>query len=117
MVFNVMARNHDDHVKNISFLMDRKGIWHLSPAYDVTYAYNPAGMWTGSHQMTINGKRDAITRQDLLTAARTMGVRKNEAEHIIADVQKSLMEWKSFAEKAHLSDSVAVRISNQFIYL
>ena len=69
MVFNVLARNQDDHVKNVSFLMDRRGRWSLSPAYDVTYAYNPHGMWTGTHQMTVNGKRDAITMQDLAEKA------------------------------------------------
>jgi serine/threonine-protein kinase HipA len=57
-VFNIMVRNQDDHVKNIAFLMNRKGEWRLSPAFDVNYAYNPAGPWTGQHQMSLNGKRD-----------------------------------------------------------
>ncbi len=58
MVFNVIARNQDDHAKNIAFLMGQDGKWHLSPAFDVTYSHNPAGRWTSQHQMTINGKRD-----------------------------------------------------------
>ena len=115
MVFNVLARNQDDHVKNISFLMDRAGHWSLAPAYDVTYAYNPDGMWTGTHQMSVNGKRDAITRQDLLASAKLMGVRKHDAEEAIAAVQASLAKWSSFAEEAKIREAVAMRISKQFV--
>ena len=62
LVFNVVARNQDDHTKNIAFLMDADGQWSLSPAFDLTYAYNPDGAWTSRHQMTLNGKRDGIRR-------------------------------------------------------
>lgn len=65
MVFNVVIRNQDDHTKNISFLMDNAGKWRLSPAYDLGFAYNPKGAWTNTHQMSINGKFDDITRKDL----------------------------------------------------
>ena len=115
MVFNVLARNQDDHVKNISFLMDRQGRWSLAPAYDVTYAYNPGGMWTGSHQMTINGKREALTRQDLLAAARSMGVKKAEAERAITAVYKSLSRWQEFAERAGLREKTFAAVSAQFV--
>lgn len=115
MVFNVLARNQDDHVKNISFLMDRSGRWSLAPAYDVTYAYNPDGMWTGTHQMSVNGKRDAITRQDLLASAKSMGVRKAEAEQTIAAVQDSLAKWYDFAEEAKLRGVVTERIAKKFV--
>ena len=117
MVFNVLARNQDDHVKNISFLMDHAGRWSLAPAYDVTYAYNPHGMWTGTHQMSINGKRDSITRQDLLNAARNMGVKKPEAERIIDEVQNSLTGWDRFAEEAGMREAVAQRIRKRFVIL
>ena len=70
MAFNVIARNQDDHVKNIAFLMDRGGRWRLSPAFDVTYSYNPAGAWTATHQMTLNGKRDGFTLDDFRACAR-----------------------------------------------
>ncbi|MCF0144918.1 MAG: type II toxin-antitoxin system HipA family toxin, partial [Firmicutes bacterium] len=86
MVFNAFALNCDDHVKNISFLMDRRGNWSLSPAYDVTYAYNPGGRWTSSHQMSINGKRSKITKVDLLACAEAMDLKTKEAEAIIRDV-------------------------------
>lgn len=117
MVFNVLARNQDDHVKNISFLMDRKGIWRLAPAYDVTYAYNPDGMWTGTHQMSINGKRDRITRQDLMDAAKHMGIKQAEAEQAIAAVGESLTRWHDFADKANITDRTAHQIAAQFVKL
>ena len=117
MVFNVLARNQDDHVKNISFLMDRKGIWRLAPAYDVTYAYNPDGMWTGTHQMSINGKRDRITRQDLMDAAKHMGIKQAEAEQAIAAVGESLTRWYDFADKANITDRTAHQIATQFVKL
>jgi serine/threonine-protein kinase HipA len=117
MVFNVLARNQDDHVKNISFLMDRTGRWRLAPAYDVTYAYNPDGMWTGTHQMRVNGKRDAITRMDLLTSAKVMGVKKAAAEEAIDAVQSSLSKWDIFAASAKMRESAAERIANQFVVI
>lgn len=115
MVFNVLARNQDDHVKNISFLMDRRGHWTLAPAYDITYAYNPDGMWTGTHQMTVSGKRDHISRQDLLAAASSMGVKKAEAEKIISTIRDSLGKWEAFSENAMLQEETAVKISAQFV--
>ncbi len=115
MVFNVLARNQDDHVKNISFLMDKTGRWKLSPAYDVTYAYNPDGMWTGTHQMCINGKRDGIQLADLLASGKQMGLKKAKAEQIIEEVQRSLYQWDTFAQEAKLKASTARKISKQFI--
>ena len=115
MVFNVLARNQDDHVKNVSFLMDRRGGWHLSPAYDMTYAYNPDGMWTGTHQMTINGKRTDISRHDLLASGGNMGVKKAEAERIISEVQASMKKWMNYAETATLRETTAERIQKAFI--
>ena len=114
MVFNVFARNQDDHVKNISFLMDRTGKWSLAPAYDITYAYNPGGMWTGAHQMTINGKQSVIELQDLLTSGHIMGLRKTDIENIISNVRTSLTQWDKFAESAGLTEQVAEKISKQF---
>src|SRR5690606_39029278 len=63
MLFNVISHNHDDHVKNIAFLMDRQGRWRLAPAYDLAYNHNAAG-WTREHQMSINGKRNDFSRAD-----------------------------------------------------
>lgn len=96
MVFNVVIRNQDDHTKNISFLMDKTGKWTLSPAYDIGFAYNPKGSWTDTHQMSINGKFDDITRQDLLVCASANNI-KNAAE-IIDKVCETTAKWPEMAK-------------------
>ena len=117
MVFNVMARNHDDHVKNISFLMDRFGRWSLSPAYDVTYAYNPLGAWTSTHQMSLNGKRDGFDRADLLAAAGNMSIPNRRAKPIIDSVGEAVGNWKVFAEAAHVPERTAESIARAHLVL
>ena len=97
MVFNVIARNQDDHTKNISFLMNRSGKWSLSPAYDVSWAYNPQGNWTSKHQMSINNKWDEITRADLITTAKNMNIKRPEL--IIEQVIDSVNLWYKFAKE------------------
>lgn len=114
MVFNVMARNQDDHVKNISFLMNRKGIWSLSPAYDVTYAFNPNGRWTSKHQMLINGKRSDITKYDLLKSAKSMEIKESKAIEIILDVSNAIARWSEFARESFLEDEIIMYIKNKF---
>lgn len=96
MVFNVVIRNQDDHTKNISFLMDKTGKWTLSPAYDIGFAYNPKGSWTDTHQMSINGKFDDITRRDLLVCAAANNI-KNAAE-IIDKVCETTAKWPEMAK-------------------
>lgn len=96
MVFNVVIRNQDDHTKNISFLMDKTGKWTLSPAYDIGFAYNPKGSWTDTHQMSINGKFDDITRQDLIVCAAANNI-KNAAE-IIDKVCETTAKWPEMAK-------------------
>jgi serine/threonine-protein kinase HipA len=100
MAFNVIARNQDDHVKNIAFLMDREGVWRLSPAYDVTWAYNPTGDWTSRHQMTVNGKRDNFTVEDLLACGRAGGVQGRRIRRLLQQVQDAVGRWRHFAEQA-----------------
>ena len=95
MVFNVVVRNQDDHTKNISFLMDEVGQWRLSPAYDMGYAYNPKGGWTSMHQMSVNGKFDDITRDDLLAVAMANNI-KNAAE-VIEQVVDVVSDWPCMA--------------------
>ncbi len=107
MVFNVAACNCDDHVKNISFLMDKSGKWSLAPAYDVSFAYNPDGQWTSSHQMTINGKRKKIVASDFETCARIAGLKKKEVKDSIDEVCSSVSHWKSFAQTADLPEERA----------
>jgi len=100
MLFNVVARNQDDHVKNIAFLMDKSGAWSLSPAFDVTYAYNPAGLWTARHQMTINGKTDGFELADFRSCAQVAGLRRGREEEILAEVVAAVEEWPRHAHRA-----------------
>lgn len=116
MVFNIMAKNHDDHVKNTSFLMNKKGQWSLAPAYDITYSYNPNGFWTKSHQMSINGKRDDFTKEDLLASADNMGIKRREALLWIDRVENALNQWPDISNQAGLSQNVSSRIQKQFIH-
>lgn len=100
MVFNVVARNQDDHVKNIAFLMEKSGTWSLSPAFDVMYAYNPSGAWTASHQMSIAGKRDGFTLDDLEAVARTASMKRGRARSIAHDVVSAVAQWRAFGAEA-----------------
>ena len=107
MVFNVMARNQDDHVKNISFLMNRKGEWSLAPAYDLTYAYIPNNIWTGKHQMSINGKRENLTKQDIVSCGKNMNISSTKIKNIIAKVEVAVNDWNKFAQQAELPKKIA----------
>jgi serine/threonine-protein kinase HipA len=100
MVFNLVARNQDDHVKNIAFLMDRTGQWSLSPAFDITWSFNPAGGWTATHQMSVNGKRDQFTRADLLAAGRSAQLKRGRAEAIAEEVIAAVRDWPRYATEA-----------------
>ena len=110
MAFNIVARNQDDHVKNIAFLMNKSGEWSLSPAFDMTYSFNPAGAWTASHQMTMNGKRDNFTLDDFNACAKKASMKRGRAAKIVSKVQATVSKWKSFAEQAGLPDGVRQKI-------
>jgi serine/threonine-protein kinase HipA len=109
-IFNIVGRNQDDHVKNIAFLMNRSGTWQLSPAFDLTYAWNPDGDWTSRHQMSINNKRKNISRGDLLALASIAGIKKRQGIEMIDSVLATFRQWKSFAEKASVSEERAHQI-------
>lgn len=111
MVFNVVARNHDDHVKNIAFLMDKAGRWHLSPAFDVTYSYNPDGDWTSRHQMTINGKRDGFGLEDFRACARNAGMKRGRADAIVGEIRDAVADWPGFAGQADIPKGTVRRIA------
>lgn len=108
MAFNIIARNQDDHTRNISFCMDRNGTWRIAPAYDVIWAYRSGGPWTGRHQMRVNGKQDDFTRQDLLLAGKQYGIK--DGDSIIDKVGEAVSRWQSFAEKAGVSKAVGTMI-------
>ncbi len=106
-MFNVVGRNCDDHVKNIAFLMDRRGEWRLSPAFDISYAWNPSGEWASRHQMSMNGKRDGFMREDLLAPAKVADIKKVRAEQMVDRVIEAVRRWPDFAGEAGVSDALA----------
>ncbi|WP_320202108.1 type II toxin-antitoxin system HipA family toxin (plasmid) [Agrobacterium sp. rho-13.3] len=109
-VFNVVARNQDDHVKNIAFLMDQSGDWKLSPAFDVNYSYNPSGEWTGQHQMSLNGKRDAFDLNDLFAFAESASIKPARARSLITNVRDVVSNWSQFANSAEIDEKTTRRI-------
>lgn len=112
MVFNEYAKNYDDHTKNISFLMDKKGVWSLSPAYDITFSYRKDSIWVSAHQMLINGKADNIEKEDLLKVAEKANIKKSDAVKIIEQVINSVSRWEDFAEKSGMSENNIKRIKD-----
>ncbi|MCR5466112.1 MAG: type II toxin-antitoxin system HipA family toxin [Lachnospiraceae bacterium] len=115
MVFNVMARNQDDHVKNISFLMDRRGRWSLAPAYDVTFAMDPDNPWLRRHQMSVNGKLENISAEDLLASAKNMNLSELRAKRILNEVSAALAGWSDFAEEAFVTEPTMEAVQKQFL--
>ena len=113
-IFNVLARNQDDHVKNISFLMDRSGQWSLSPAYDLTYAYNPGGAWTRDHQMSLAGRRNDFARDDILQFGASAGVKNRRALEILGRVGAAVRDWGKHAEAAGVAPRDVARVEQTF---
>ena len=103
IVFNIVARNHDDHVKNIAFLMDKSGAWSLSPAFDVTYSFNPDGLWTSKHQMTMNGKRENFIFDDFRTCGKHAFLKQGRAKVILHEIIEVVQRWPHFARQAGVS--------------
>lgn len=115
MVFNVMARNCDDHTKNFSFIMDKTGQWKLSPAFDVCHSYRPGSTWVSQHSLSINGKRINITRNDLLQVAKKMNIKK--ADVIIDQVNAAVGKWNEFAEQTKVKKDLKDAISKTLLLL
>lgn len=113
MVLNVVIRNQDDHTKNISFLMNKKGKWTLSPAYDMGYAYNPQGAWTSSHQMSINGKFDSINKNDLIECATKNNIKNSE--QIIEQICETASLWPNIAKECDVPNSMIESIMPNFL--
>lgn len=111
MVFNVLARNHDDHTKNISFLMDKTGKWSLSPFYDGTFNYKPGGEWTAIHQMSVAGKRDGFDLPvDLLDVGKQMGIPRSK--EIYEQVADAVTLWPTFAKDAGVDSAMVAMIKD-----
>lgn len=110
MVFNIVARNHDDHTKNFGFILNAQHRWELAPAFDIAYSYKPGSKWLNSHQMSLNGKRDDFTRKDLLAPA---GKFKKEAIRIINEVTEIVSQWPRYAKEAEVSPDFAREIQSK----
>ena len=104
MVFNVLAVNQDDHVKNISFLMDREGHWTLSPAYDVTFARDSGNKWLSAHQMTINRKKSNILIDDMIACGQNMDLKTFKCKKIIEEVKEAVKEWQTIARSVGIRE-------------
>jgi serine/threonine-protein kinase HipA len=115
MVFNVMARNCDDHTKNFSFRMRRGHPWELAPAYDVTFAHNPTGEWTSEHLMSVNGKYRDITADDFYVEADRYAI--GSARRVIREVADAVASWKEFAGKAGVPEEEVERIQSSHLLL
>jgi serine/threonine-protein kinase HipA len=102
MIFNILARNQDDHTRNIAFQVWRDGVWHLTPAYDMCWAYRADSPWVSTHQMTVNGKRDNFTVEDLLAVAKH--IPKLNGKKIIREVADAVRRWREFASLAGMTD-------------
>lgn len=110
-VFNILGRNQDDHVKNIAFLMDRKGRWRLSPAFDLVFSYNPEGDWTSRHQMTLNDRQDDFTYDDFRALATIAGLKRGRERVIFTEVRDCLLNWSHYARCADLPKETSERIN------
>lgn len=110
MVFNLVARNQVDPVKNIAVLMDRAGQWSLSPSFDDSWSFNPAGDWTATHQMSANGKRDQVTRADLLAVGHCAQLKRDRAEAIVEEVITAVRDWPRFASQAGVPEDRCLQI-------
>jgi serine/threonine-protein kinase HipA len=115
MVFNVAAKNCDDHSKNFSFRLKKDEDWELSPAYDVCHAYRPESAWVSQHALSVNGKRNNITRDDLLTVAKSMNIKK--ADSIITEINHTVQNWPAFAEEQEVGTDMRDAITNTLIDL
>lgn len=115
MAFNVAARNHDDHTKNFAFLLAQGGQWELAPAYDVTFAYDPTNVWLSHHLMSVNGKNDEITREDLMALAVRFSIPGAKAS--IDDVNAAIANWPQYAAEAGVGIDEALRIAGLHVSL
>lgn len=115
MVFNVIARNCDDHSKNFSFILKQGDRWRLAPAYDLCHAYRPGSEWVSRHALSVNGKRENITREDLIVIGRS--IRNKKAEEIIDQVNDTVHNWNYYADKAGVDKDKKVSIDKTLISL
>jgi serine/threonine-protein kinase HipA len=115
MVFNVIARNCDDHTKNFSFLLRQGGKWELAPAYDICHAYRPGSEWVSQHALSINGKRKEITKADLLVIGESNRCKK--ASEIISEMTDTVHQWKMYADEVEVNPKLRDEIAKTLVNL
>lgn len=115
MVFNVVARNCDDHTKNFTFILKQGGRWELAPAYDICHAYRPGSEWVSRHALSINGKRENISKEDLMTIGRS--IRCKKTEEIIDEILDTVLNWKSYADQVGVDKDKIEAIDKTLITL
>jgi serine/threonine-protein kinase HipA len=115
MVFNVIARNCDDHTKNFAFRLKQNSDWELAPAYDICHAYRPDSIWVSQHALSINGKRQGIQKEDLMKVARSMNIKK--AENIIDEINITVNRWEDFAQEVKVTKEKTMAIKQTLLNL
>jgi serine/threonine-protein kinase HipA len=113
MVFNVLARNCDDHTKNFSFILKKGSVWKLAPAYDICHAYRPNSEWVSQHALSINDKRKDITKEDLLIVGKSINSKKSK--EIIDETDNTIRNWKVFADEVKVSPNLRDAIAKTLI--
>jgi serine/threonine-protein kinase HipA len=115
MVFNVMARNCDDHTKNFAFRLKKDSNWELAPAYDICHAYQPKHQWVSQHALSINGKRTNVTRDDLLILGKS--IKNKKAAETIDEISDTVSKWKTFADEVKVLPTLRNEINNTLLRL
>jgi len=115
MVFNVLARNCDDHTKNFAFMLKKNSEWQLAPAYDLCHAYRPDSIWVSRHALSVNGKRENITFDDFMEVAKNMNIKK--AKDIVAQINEVVSNWKNYARKVNVDTQLIKAIEKTLISL
>jgi serine/threonine-protein kinase HipA len=108
MVFNVIARNCDDHTKNFAFRLKQNSHWELAPAYDLCHAYKPEHLWVSQHALSVNGKRKGITKSDLLVVGKSISCK--HAADLVDDIESTVMNWPTFANEVGVSEKLSAAI-------
>jgi serine/threonine-protein kinase HipA len=111
MIFNIVGRNQDDHAKNFAFMMDKNGIWNLSPAYDITYS-NGTG-YTKNHQLSLNGKTNDFTLNDILQLAKKHSIKENIAKEYLEQIVEVFSKFKNKAKEIDVNEQTYHRIYNE----
>jgi serine/threonine-protein kinase HipA len=115
MVFNVIARNCDDHTKNFAFRLKEGGNWELAPAYDMCHAYRPDSIWVSQHALSIQGKRKGIEKDDLINFAKAMNIKKSE--NIISEINTKVQNWNSYADEVNVNAKLRDSIKKTLLHV